>query len=253
MTQPPNTFAQRSDQYALARPHYPPALFDWLRQQTAAHDLAWDCATGNGQAAVDLARHYGQVMATDLSPEQVGQGLPAPNVQYSAQPAERTAFAAHSFDLITVAQALHWFDYAAFWPEVRRVAKPGALFCAWGYAWFDCEAEVMAALVMPMRELLAPYWAPNNRILWDGYRDADIAFPFAHVAPPPLEIRERWSVAQLIGYMQTWSSYKKAMLDSDVAARLTTLVAAAQARFSQLAPLHISMPLAIVAGRVHPD
>ncbi|WP_426193853.1 class I SAM-dependent methyltransferase [Massilia sp. DWR3-1-1] len=252
MTPHTNTFAQRSDQYALARPRYPQALFDWLSQHSSGHALAWDCATGNGQAAVDLARYYDQVMATDLSAEQVTQGLPAPNVVYSAQPAERTAFAAHSFDLVTVAQALHWFDYAAFWPEVRRVAKPGALFCAWGYAWFDCEPDVMAALVMPLRELVAPYWASNNRILWDGYRDADIAFPFEHVTPPPLAIDERWDVAQLIGYMQTWSSYKKAMLDINVASQLDALVAAAHARFQPDGPLHISMPLAIVAGRIDP-
>lgn len=247
-----NTFSQQSDQYAQARPRYPRALFAWLSAQSNGHDAAWDVATGNGQAAVDLAPHFRQVQATDISNEQVGQGLPAANVTYSALPAEQTPFAPASFDLITVAQALHWFDYARFWPEVRRVAKPGALFCAWGYAWFDCDGEVADNLVLPLRELVAPYWAPNNRILWDGYRDDDIAFPFRRITTPPWQIQELWHLGQLIGYMQTWSAYKKAALDPATAAKLERLLDDARARLPQQTPLRLTMPLAVVAGRIEP-
>jgi SAM-dependent methyltransferase len=251
MTQAANTFAQRSDQYAQARPRYPRALFDWIIAHCPARGAAWDCATGNGQAAVDLAPYFLQVQATDVSAEQVAQGLPAPNVIYSAQPAEQTGFAKSSFDLVTVAQALHWFDYARFWPEVQRVTRPGALFCAWGYAWFECEQEVLDTFVTPCRALLEPHWAANNRILWDGYRDADIALPLARLPVPPLQVEERWTIAQLIEYMQTWSAWKRAQEDTRKARALAGLVEAAQARFGGAGALEITMPLAIVAGHLH--
>lgn len=160
-----NTFAQSPDRYAAARPLYPDALFEWIAGACGRHDAAWDCATGNGQAAIGLTRHFRQVEATDISAAQVGEAFAAPNVRYSAQPAERTRFADGSFDLVAVAQALHWFDYDLFWPEVRRVARPGALFCAWGYAWFRGPEAVNSLLLDPVARLVERYWASNNRIL----------------------------------------------------------------------------------------
>jgi ubiquinone/menaquinone biosynthesis C-methylase UbiE len=159
-----NTFALKSDEYVLARPRYPRALIEWLVVRAPGHGRAWDCATGNGQAAIDLAPYFAEVQATDVCAEQISQGLSVPNVHYSVRPAESTCFADRSFDLITVAQALHWFDFARFWVEVRRVARPGALFAAWGYAWFDCDSDVHAELVMPLRTLIDPFWAANNRL-----------------------------------------------------------------------------------------
>jgi SAM-dependent methyltransferase len=250
MTHAQHTFAQQSGQYALARPRYPQALYDWILSQCPGRAAAWDCATGNGQAAVGLAPYFGVVQATDLSAEQVEAGLPAPNVVYSAQPAEATAFADRSFDLVTVAQALHWFDYARFWPELRRVARPGALFCAWGYAWFDCAPEVAAEFAQPLRALLEPFWAPNNRILWDGYRDADIAFPFARLPVPPFAIEAHWTIDAMIAYVQTWSAYKLARQDARAAAELERLCAAARLRLAARGPLAARMPLSVVAGRV---
>lgn len=244
------TFAQRSDAYAQARPRYPRELFDWIVSHAPGRDAVWDCATGNGQAAVDLAPYFDRVEATDISAEQVGEGLAQPNIHYTVQPAEQTTFADDSFDLITVAQALHWFDFDRFWPEVARVARPGALFCAWGYAWFDCDASVTADLVQPVRALIEPYWAANNRILWHGYRSDEIALPFERLQTPQLAIRAQWTLDQLIGYMQTWSSYKRASHDAAVAAQLAAVVDAARRRADAQVPLAITMPLAIVAGHV---
>ncbi|TXH78381.1 class I SAM-dependent methyltransferase [Thauera aminoaromatica] len=245
-----HTFAQRSDAYAQARPRYPRELIDWLLANTADRDAAWDCATGNGQAAVDLAPYFNVVLASDISAEQIGEGLARPNISYSVQPAEQTGFADNTFDLITVAQALHWFDFARFWREVSRVAKPGALFCAWGYAWFECDPDVDATLVQPVRELIGPYWAANNRILWRGYPDEDIEFPYSRLVPPALTIRAQWSVPQLIDYMQTWSAYKRALQSGDVARELNWVIKAARQHFAQRAPLQITMPLSVVAGHV---
>src|SRR4051812_10380946 len=103
-----DTFASSTSAYASSRPGYPDELFEWILAHVPGREAAWDCATGNGQAAAGLAPNFKSVVATDLSPEQVGSALSLPNVRYSAQPAEQTDFAANSFDLITVAQALHW-------------------------------------------------------------------------------------------------------------------------------------------------
>lgn len=251
------TFATDSANYAASRPRYPRELFRWIAGQCREHRCVWDCATGNGQAAIELARDFERVEATDVSAEQLAEAFPSPNVNYSLQASERTAFPDSEFDLIAVAQALHWFDYELFWPEVRRVAKPGAFFCAWGYAWFERASgpdtilsELHRILIEPMCELLLPYWAANNRILWDGYADADIRFPFERIAAPRLAISMRWNVEQLIGYLRSWSAYKKAAADPAVVTELSRLEEEARDRFVGIDALPLRLPLTIVAGRV---
>lgn len=250
MTDAQTTFARRSDAYARARPRYPAALYDWIISQCQLREAAWDCATGNGQAAVDLARHFTRVYASDISPEQVKHGEARPNIIYSTESAERTSYADNQFDLVAVAQALHWFDYDRFWPEVSRVAKPGALFCGWGYAWFESDREVDRHLVEPFREVIAPYWAPNNVVLWRGYQSDEIAFPFERLKTPAVAIELEWEVPQLVAYMQTWSAYKRALENEEAAARLAAIIGAAAARFADTVRFAVRMPLASVAGRV---
>jgi hypothetical protein len=245
-----NSFAEGSDRYALARPRYPAALFEWVAANPPGRDAAWDCGTGNGQAAVGLAAFFGRVEATDISLEQVRHGFAAPNVAYSAQPAEVTNFEAGTFDAVTVAQALHWFDYSRFWGEVRRVAKPGAFFCAWGYAWFRYSEEVEAELVRPAMRLLEPFWAAQNRILWDGYRDEEIGFPFERVEAPEFVLELEGTVGGVIEYLRTWSAYKRAQGDPRVAGALEELLARAGERLGLQQECRASSPLAVVAGRV---
>lgn len=244
------TFALDSGGYARNRPSYPAELFAWIASACRARRAAWDCATGNGQAALGLAPHFERVEATDISAEQIGAGFAAPNVRYSAQPAERTDFADAAFDLVAVAQALHWFDLPRFWAEVGRVAKPGAFFCAWGYAWFDLDAEVRAHFLDPLLALFEPYWAPENRLLWDGYRSEDIGFPFARVAAPPFAIRLEWDIAALAAHVRTWSACRRAMADPASAAAIAALEADALERFAARGPLPLEMPIAIAAGRI---
>ncbi|CAA9532892.1 MAG: SAM-dependent methyltransferase [uncultured Sphingomonadaceae bacterium] len=244
-----NTFAQGSDAYAAARPLYPQDLLDWIASACRNHDAAWDCATGNGQAAVALARIFQRVEATDVSAAQVAEAFAAPNVRYSAQPAESTAFADRSFDLITVAQALHWFDYELFWPEVRRVARPGALFCAWGYAWFRGDPDVENKLLGPVAKLVEPYWAAQNRILWNSYRDADTLCPFDRLEAPELRIVVDWSVDRIIAYVRTWSAYKRAAADG-LETQLEATLAEARRRLDPDTSHQLWVPLAIRAGYV---
>jgi SAM-dependent methyltransferase len=246
----PETFAVDSGGYARNRPLYPRDLFAWIASACSARRTAWDCATGNGQAAIGLAGDFERVEASDVSPEQIRHGFAAPNIVYSVQPAERTGFPDAAFDLVAVAQALHWFDFELFWPEVRRVARPGAFFCAWGYGELDCEAALRAAFVDPLMALLEPYWAPNNRLLWDGYPSRDISFPFARVAAPAFAIEARWDISAVIGNVRTWSAYKRALADAAAAAAIARLEAAAQARFAGRGPMALAMPLAIAAGPI---
>lgn len=245
-----STFSLASDAYAANRPTYPAALFSWIASCCARHDRAWDCGTGNGQAARGLADHFRMVDATDVSDEQVGQGLRASNIRYSVQRAERTDFADAGFDLVAVAQALHWFDFAAFWPEVRRIAKPDAFFCAWGYSWFEAEVDVQAAFVDDMLDVLKPYWAPNNRLLWDGYESDAIAFPFARVQAPAFAIDVRWDVSQLLGYVRTWSAYKRAQADARSVRILAALEADASERLRCRGPMPFRIPITVAAGRI---
>lgn len=247
-----NSFASASDEYAAARPLYPAALYDWIVSNCEGREAAWDCATGNGQAATGLSPFFGTVHATDISPEQIGQSFEGSNIVYSAQPAEATNFADAAFDLVTVAQALHWFDYERFWPELARVAKPGAFFCAWGYSWFSVSADptIQSVLVEPCQELVAPYWAPNNKILWDGYRDEDISFPFERIPAPEFFVTVDWTVPQLIGYLRTWSAFKRAQSDPAVAAALQKLLEDALKALPTETTFRFTSPLAVAAGPI---
>ena len=245
-----DSFSRASGAYARDRPTYPAALFDWMASHCRERSAAWDCATGNGQAAARLAERFTRVEATDISSEQIQAGVRGPNIIYSAQAAEHTGFADASFDLITVAQALHWFDFGSFWPEVRRVAKPGAFFCAWGYAWLEGDQMLQERFLDPMAALLAPYWAPNNRILWHGYRSEEIAFPFERMEAPPCSILLAWDIAAVIRFVQTWSAYKRSLLDPDAAAAIERLEQSALADFAARGTMALALPLAIAAGAV---
>ena len=246
---PRNVFSTASDAYAAGRPHYPPELFSWIAAQCLEHRAAWDCATGNGQAAIGLAPHFELVQATDISTEQIGDAFEAANIVYSAQPAERTDFNSGSFDLVAVGQALHWFDYESFWPEVRRVAKPGAFFCAWGYAWTEGPRDLHEALFDPLLALLEPFWASNNSILWRGYRSDEIGFPFERVEAPAFAIELDWSIEELFGYIRTWSAWKRSRSDEKLVAATERIEAEALECFASR-KMHLNMPLAVAAGRI---
>lgn len=197
-------FSDKSDLYAQARPKYPAPLFRYLAEQSRETTRAWDCGTGSGQAAVALADYFRAVDATDVSREQIANATPHPRVTYAVQPAEATGFPDAAFDLITVAQALHWFDLDKFWPEVRRTLKPGGIFAAWAYGWPHISPAVDAVLQRELLDPIRPYWAEQNRLVWSGYRD--IPFPFDELAVPRIEMTLQWNLAELLAYLGTWSA-----------------------------------------------
>lgn len=200
-------FSEKSDQYARARPTYPDALYRFIASVAPGTERAWDCATGSGQAAIGLARHFRDVEATDASAEQVRHAAAAANVRYSVQPAERTEFPDASFDAVCVAQALHWFDLDRFYAEVLRVLKPGGVVAVWGYDWMRSARGFDALFTEGILDKLKDSWPAQNRVLWNGYRT--IAFPFERVEAPRFEMRLDWSFEQFAGYVGTWTGTRK--------------------------------------------
>lgn len=201
-----DNFSSQSDRYAKYRPTYPNAVFDYLNTIVPQKRDAWDCGTGNGQVARELAKAFERVFATDISQSQIDHALQADNIFYSVQPAERTNFENQQFDLIVVAQAIHWFDFDTFYAEVRRTAKQDALLCLIGYGRITVDHQIDPIIDAFYSEYIGPYWDPER-----GYIDANyqtLPFPFDEIPAPTFENRLRWSLPQLLGYLSTWSAVK---------------------------------------------
>lgn len=208
MTEPfKDHFSGHADVYARYRPGYPAALFEYLASIAPGHDLAWDCATGNGQAALGMAAHFRLVVATDASREQLDRATPHPRIRYRVAPAEQAPLEDASADLVTVAQALHWFDFDRFFGEVRRVLKPGAPLAAWNYGLLTVSPSVDAVIDHFYREVVGPYWPPERRYFDEDF--ASLPFPFPQITPPPMHLEERWDLDHLIGFLQTWSATQR--------------------------------------------
>ena len=197
-------FAFAASSYASFRPRYPAALFAWLASATRGHERAWDCGTGSGQAAVGLAAHYEAVVATDPSLSQLSSAVSARGVEYVAMSAEASALRAESVDLVTVAQALHWFDRARFFAEVDRVLRPGGLLAVWSYGLLTIEPAIDARLHHFYSDTLGGYW-PSERALVDtGY--AGIALPYPELPTPRVAMEASWTLVQVLGFLSTWSA-----------------------------------------------
>jgi len=206
-------FTTVAREYANFRPGYPPELFAWLAGAARSLDAVWDCGCGSGQASVALAGYFQAVHATDVAAEQIAAAKPHPRVRYSVAPAEHSGLAASSVDLVTVAQALHWFDVDAFYAEARRVARPGALIAVWNYPRprFDA-AELERVFLEFYTDVVGPYWPPERRHIEANY--TTLAFPFEEMPHPAFGLELDWSFEQVIGYVSSWSAtaqYRKAL------------------------------------------
>lgn len=205
-----DNFSTQSADYAIYRPTYPPELYDYLFSLLKNKETAWDCATGNGQVARVLAQHFGSVYATDISENQLKNALQLPNITYKVEPAEQISVGNDSFDLITVAQAIHWFNFEAFYAEVKRTLKPGGLFAVIGYGIMSIDKKVDKVIHKLYEDILGKYWDNERRYIEEGYKT--IPFSFEEIIAPHFQIKTTWSFNQLIGYLNTWSSlqhYKK--------------------------------------------
>jgi SAM-dependent methyltransferase len=206
-------FATVAREYANFRPGYPPELFAWLARISPSRDAVWDCGCGSGQASVALAEHFPVVHATDVAPEQIAAAKPHPHVRYSVTPAEHSGLDAASVDLVTVAQALHWFDVPAFYAEAVRVARPGALLAVWNYPRPQFQdAELDRRFFSFYSEVVGPYWPPERRHIESGYRT--LPFPFGEIESPAFGLELIWNIEQVAGYVSSWSAtarYRKAL------------------------------------------
>lgn len=200
-------FSTQSQTYAAFRPTYPQELYQFLFQHVKNKDNAWDCATGNGQVAHQLAKYFNNVYATDISAQQLVHAIKENNIRYSVGRAEKTEFPDHHFDLITVAQALHWFDLNLFYSEVRRVVKPGGILAVWGYSMLTIDAAIDKFIHEFYYNTVGPYWDDARKVVEDEYRS--IEFPFEQISCPRFSIKVEWTLRQLGGYLSSWSATQK--------------------------------------------
>ena len=200
-------FGEQAGLYAQFRPSYPETLYDFVLDHCADRDRAWDCGTGNGQAALALAPHFSEVCATDLNERQLAHAPRHFNIYYLQCPAEQSPFPDRHFDLTVVAQALHWFDFGRFFPEVHRTARAGALLAVWGYDLLRIRPEIDAAIDRYYRNVIGPFWDAERRHVETHYRSISIPFPEIPV-DRAFSMRYEWSLSQLEGYLQTWSAYR---------------------------------------------
>jgi SAM-dependent methyltransferase len=200
-------FSGHAADYERWRPRYPPALFAFLAEVVPVHRCALDVATGNGQAALGLAGHFERVVATDLSAPQLARATPHPRIEYRVEPAECVAVPDATFDLAAAAQAAHWFDLARFYPEMRRVLRPGGVLALWTYEKFRGGGSLDAALDDFYRNVVGHCWPRERRHVETGYRS--LPFPFAPVAAPSFELVTRWSLDVAVAYVGTWSAVQR--------------------------------------------
>ena len=200
-------FSQQAVDYAKYRPQYPAALFEYLLSAVDKTELAWDCGCGNGQAAVSLKAYFAEVIATDPSESQISNAMKKEGVIYRVEPAEKTTIKSKSIDLVTVAQALHWFNREAFYEEVKRVLKPSGVIAVWCYGLMDIQPEIDKLIVEYHDNIVGQYWPSERQLIGEKYYT--IPFPFKEFHPPKFQIEVNWSLKHLLAYLETWSATQK--------------------------------------------
>ena len=202
-------FSSHAKSYAQSRPDYPIELFVYLKELCEEHKLAWDCATGNGQAAKSLAKIFERVIATDASAEQIDQTSKVENIEYKQAAAEDSFLRPASVDLLTVAQALHWFDISAFFANAELVLKPGGVLAVWTYGLPVVSPAVDRVILKLYEEILGPYWPEERRIVEQQYDN--IEFPYKLIPTPEFPMSQTWTLAQLNNFFMSWSALRRYM------------------------------------------
>ena len=200
-------FTKQSDGYAKYRPDYPDGLFEFLASVSPSKELAWDCATGNGQAANGLAKYFAKVIASDGSEKQIKNAAQNEKIIYKVFPAEKVEIKSSTVDLITVAQALHWFNFDKFYLEAKRILKEGGVIAAWMYDLIRVSPEIDLITKKFDKEILVKYWPAERRLYYDHYES--IPFPFKKLNAPEFEMTAEWTLENLLGFLSTWSAVQK--------------------------------------------
>jgi SAM-dependent methyltransferase len=202
-------FSSASREYSFSRPIYPDALYRFLSDITPNKDMAWDCATGNGQAAIGLCKYFKNVTASDASKGQLEYRFNRNNIRYEMFSAEKAGIQDNSVDLITVAQAAHWFDLYKFYIEVTRTGKSNGVLAIWSYGMhkIDNGIDKVSEKLNVGGDILGRYWPRETNYVKEGYKT--IPFPFKEIPAPKFEMSVNWDLDDLVCYMQTWSAVKR--------------------------------------------
>ena len=201
-------FSAHAAQYAAHRPTYPPALVDALADLAGGTRLALDCGCGTGQLSVPLAVRFDRVIAIDGSAAQIAAAERHPRVEYRVALAESSGLPARTVDLVTVAQAAHWFDLTRFYAEVRRVGRTGGLLALVTYGNIDTDPDVVRIVQDFRRDVIDRFWPPERIHVDTGYRQ--LLFPFEELEPPTFALEQSWSLSDFLGYIDTWSAVRAA-------------------------------------------
>jgi SAM-dependent methyltransferase len=199
-------FSKQAADYAIFRPGYPQELFTYLGRIAPSRQFAWDCGTGSGQAAVELASVFDRVIATDASENQIANAQPHEYVEYRVAPAENSGIQSGTIDLIMVTQALHWFDLDLSYAEARRVLKPIGVLAASAYNLLHINPAIDEVVNRYYFEVVGPFWPPERKLV---EQFADLPFAFHEIAPPKFEMTAQWNLDHLLGYLRTWSSTQR--------------------------------------------
>lgn len=205
-------FSSHAAQYAAFRPTYPRELYDFIFSLTENFDSAWDVGTGNGQVARDISKKFNKVFATDISQKQIENATQADNIFYSVS-GETSSFPEKSFDLICVAQAIHWFDREKFYTEVKRVAKPNSLIAIWGYGLLFINSKIDPMIRDFYVNVVGSYWDKERKLIDEELKT--ITFPFEEIKAPAFSFSFQWTLNELQGYLTTWSAVQKFMREKN--------------------------------------
>jgi len=201
-----DNFSTQSNNYAHYRPDYPLDFFNYLKSILVRTENAWDCGTGNGQIAKIIASHFKYVFATDISQSQLDNAIQVDNIFYSCQSAEKTNFPDNFFDLIIVAQAIHWFDFEKFYSEVKRTARQNSLLLVVGYSRPEINEEIDNILNEFYFNIIGEFWDKERKFVDENY--LTIPFPFVEMTVPKFRNNLSWTFEHLVGYLETWSAVK---------------------------------------------
>lgn len=200
-------FSSQAGDYSRFRPAYPPELIAYVAAVAPNRGLAIDCATGNGQAAVELAEHFADVLAVDGSAAQLARAQQHPRVRYEQALAEALPAPDASAAVVTAAQAVHWFDFERFHAECRRVLVPGGIVAVWTYTVFRADAAIDAVVDRFYGDTLGPFWPPERVYVEQEYRT--LPFPWDELAPPRFTLQTEWTLEQVLGYFASWSALQR--------------------------------------------
>ncbi|NQY26362.1 MAG: class I SAM-dependent methyltransferase [Piscirickettsiaceae bacterium] len=198
----------------MFRPTYPKELFSYLASLSKQHQTAWDCGTGTGQSAIALSKYYAMVIATDASETQINGAKKKQGITYHVATAENSDIETCSIDLITVAQAFHWFNIEQFSKEAKRVLKDKGILAIWSYNLLSIQDDIDKEISYLYNTILGEYWPEERKMVEDGYKSVQL--PFKEIETPLFTMSANWNLSQLIGYLYTWSATKEYQKNHEV-------------------------------------